>query len=287
MQCLSFVFLFSFGFVVSISAVPPSPAGGGYLKIYAPGDYAYAPHHDDFDIASKKNGYTIEMWYYLKHPLQKFDFKMRQPYERWSMVHKSGSYEVFMGQSGNPKFRSETKNPGVREPDASLPNQWHYCAVTISDQYIQRAINDILWGKHITDGFLNLEDTDVAFYIGGGDVSAIAGMKGQVVEPWIGNPVWIPYIDGFIDEVRISNIVRYPRENINLGRWVDTIEVPEGRFEPDEHTLALWHFDFEGNEGSKWRDSSGNGHHLTYKGEYLNVRSIGKLPIIWGELKKQ
>ncbi len=53
---------------------------------------------------------------------------------------------------------------------------------------------------------------------------------------------------GSLDEVRISNIARYTEDF-----------TPEERFEPDEHTLALYHFD-EG-EGETLFDSSGNGHH--------------------------
>ena len=53
--------------------------------------------------------------------------------------------------------------------------------------------------------------------------------------------------DGIIDEVRISNSRRY----------IDDF-TPEYRFEPDEHTMALYHFD-EGT-GDVLHDSSGNGH---------------------------
>ena len=53
---------------------------------------------------------------------------------------------------------------------------------------------------------------------------------------------------GIVDEVRISNVARYT-EDFTAGR----------RFEPDEHTVALFHFD-EGS-GDVAKDSSGNGHH--------------------------
>ena len=53
---------------------------------------------------------------------------------------------------------------------------------------------------------------------------------------------------GVIDEVRISDVARY-----------DGDYQPVSRFEPDEHTLALYHFD-EG-EGQVLHDVSGHGHH--------------------------
>ncbi len=50
-----------------------------------------------------------------------------------------------------------------------------------------------------------------------------------------------------MDEVRFSNIARYPKEFI-----------PSKRFETDKHTMALYHFDK--GSGSVLKDSSGNGH---------------------------
>jgi len=52
---------------------------------------------------------------------------------------------------------------------------------------------------------------------------------------------------GSIDEVRFSNTARYSKDF-----------TPKDRFESDEHTLALYHFD-EGS-GDVLKDSSGNGH---------------------------
>ena len=54
--------------------------------------------------------------------------------------------------------------------------------------------------------------------------------------------------EGMIDEVRVSNVARYTEDF-----------TPAARFEPDEHTLALYHFD-EG-QGDTLIDSSGNDHH--------------------------
>jgi serine/threonine protein kinase len=53
---------------------------------------------------------------------------------------------------------------------------------------------------------------------------------------------------GIIDEVRISNTARYTEDF-----------TPAKRFEPDEHTVGLYHFD-EGS-GDVLKDSSGNNHH--------------------------
>ena len=58
------------------------------------------------------------------------------------------------------------------------------------------------------------------------------------------------------DEVRISNVARYTEDF-----------TPEERFEPDEHTLALYHFD-EG-EGNVLIDSS---HPFGHHAESLHYR---------------
>ena len=58
---------------------------------------------------------------------------------------------------------------------------------------------------------------------------------------------------GLIDEVRISNVARYSESY-----------KPQKRLAPDEHTLALFHFD-EG-EGDRLIDSSGNKHHSQIHG---------------------
>ena len=69
------------------------------------------------------------------------------------------------------------------------------------------------------------------------------------VTPWNGKNA----VHGIIDEVRISNIARYTDDY-----------TPTERFENDEHTLALYHFD--SGQGDELLDSSGNGHHGTILG---------------------
>ena len=79
----------------------------------------------------------------------------------------------------------------------------------------------------------------------------LANVWGKPLPSWIGgqrrndSKTWSH--DGTIDEVRISNVARY------TGDFT-----PQRRFEPDEHTMALYHFD-EGS-GDVLHDCSGNGH---------------------------
>jgi len=60
------------------------------------------------------------------------------------------------------------------------------------------------------------------------------------------------YFEGLIDEVRVSNVVRYGPEGYVARRTP---------FTTDAHTVGLWHLD-EGS-GTTTADASGNGHHGT------------------------
>ena len=70
---------------------------------------------------------------------------------------------------------------------------------------------------------------------------------------WIGGLADTPmlkesFVPYSIDELRISSTARYSEGF-----------TPEDSYQPDEHTLALYHFD--DGTGSVLNDSSGNGHH--------------------------
>ena len=87
-------------------------------------------------------------------------------------------------------------------------------------------------------------------YLGEGETVRLANVWRSQQRSWIGGhgQSGIPKcFHGTIDEVRISNIARYTEDF-----------TPQKRFEPDEHTMALYHFD-EGS-GDVLKDSSGNGH---------------------------
>jgi len=107
-------------------------------------------------------------------------------------------------------------------------------------------------------------------------------------------PVWFDgknmKFQGYTDEVRISDVLRYiciQGDPFNGFKY----DVPMGRFEVDEHTLCLWHFD-ERPEACRYADASGNGYDLwrseVYrKGEEARaVQLQGKLSVTWGRLKQ-
>ncbi len=86
---------------------------------------------------------------------------------------------------------------------------------------------------------------------------------------------------GYIDEVRLSTVARY-----NTKKKPFT---PQGRFEPDKHTVALWHFD-EPSGSEIFFDSSGNEYHLAGKNGAnvqgpLAINGRGKLTVTWAGVK--
>ncbi len=264
----------------------PSPAGGGWLEVSKPGGYAFVEDHDDFD-ANLGDKFTIEMWMYLKRP--------PRPRETWVLFHKAGSYLLTLG--GRTILLDETIFPLVKDQMANISyyymekkgvsqsgrnytqemlplNRWHHLAFVVGKHLGLNRVGYILFinGKQ-SSGFATarpLGNTHSPLYIGGTDISP----------PGYQEIRWDQFTGGLIDEVRISNTVRYP---IALG---SAFQPPRGRFSRDKNTLALWHFD--GGQAGWLKDASGNGHTLTdVDVAYFHVRSRGKLPTLWGKIKKR
>ena len=266
--------------IFPVFAVPPSPAGGGWLEIFQEGDYASVEDSDDFDVNLARKEFTIEMWVYFKRPPQPGSLK-GQLRERWAVIYKEGSYELeLFPEAFNIDFEVSPPRLGglwgfhLDEGLLSV-NQWNYIAMVVDGNSVQRIVNGDLRGlakRHNKAGLPLFDDSDSPLCIGGGHDPNI----------WEGLPTWKVFTGGLIDEVRISDIARYPKEKINNRLWRDVVDIPEVPFEPDEHTLALWHFDGRGSQ--RLRDASGNGHHLGYSA--YGIEPSGKLPVLWGQIKR-
>ncbi len=86
---------------------------------------------------------------------------------------------------------------------------------------------------------------------------------------YIGGLVGVLWYEGVLDEVRVSNVVRYAADY-----------APKDRFDADANTLALYHFD-EG-QGDKLTDSSGHQHH----GQIVGAKWV-RTDLGTGDLKSQ
>ena len=225
--------------ICSVLAFELSPAGGGWLEVSKPGGYAFVADHEDFgeNLVSE---FTLEMWIYLKRPLE-FG-------EVWILFHKEGSYLLTLsghiyGPDGIVPFREPRvaidfyirRNGGgggsgaspLYDEDGIPLGQWHHVAFVHNRNGYQLYIG----GKTIRhkNDRSPLAHKLSPLYIGG---TGIEPRHFWSMESWTQFP------GGLIDEVRISAEARYP-----VGVEGIKIVVPQGRFKPDEITLALWHFD--------------------------------------------
>ena len=262
----------------------PSPAGGGAFEVTKRGGHVFVEDHDDFDanlFNEARFEATLEMWIYLK----------RAPEfgESWVLFHKERSYMMTLNGHWNdfgrlvplgPQIvalcfyhRWEQENGAAAGGGAStlkLPlNQWYHLVFMFSKNGYTFYLN----GKRLSRGNFGpqrISNLNFPLYIGG------TGIFDTVFLEDVKEGKGRPFTGGLIDEVRVSDIVRYPHAAF--------IAVPTDRFNPDGNTLALWHFD--GGRANWLKDASGNGHTLTaVKSAYLHVESRGKLATLWGKIK--
>ncbi len=218
------------------SSEPPVVEGGGY-----PGKFAlHIPERDKAyvevptctastvnDLRVKTKALTLEAW--VKRDRQKMD--AHEQYfgiALWQLGSGSGGAYVDGGESGGRgaaalRFR-DIYGPAQNQKDASA---WtHIAAVKECGKQRRLYVNGQLVGSE--------RDPDDFGNVGGGDWQKPLKLGGSMV--------------GLLGEARVSTVARY-----------DKNFTPQFGFEPDEHTLALYHFD-EGS-GDVLRDSSGNNHH--------------------------
>ena len=260
----------------------PSPAGGGVLEITKRGGHVSAHDHADFDTHLIDEA-TIEMWIYLKRAP-----KFR---DSWVLFHKEGSYMVTLSGHTVDLFRKlhplepnqvvmlnyHHRLPGGSvgvgdslDKDRLLLNQWYHLAFIYSEQGYTFYLN----GTRVFHGNFrprHVSNSNLPLSIGGTGIFDTKFLPKDV------NVKRRPFIGGLIDEVRVSDIIRYPHAKPEIA-------FPTDRFDPDGNTLALWHFD--GGQANWRQDASGNGHTLiAVDSAYLHVESRGKLATLWGGLK--
>ena len=255
-------YLFALAFIpLSAKALPPpSPAGGGILRLDETHDFvatieAWFPD-EQFE------GLTAEAWIYFE------ELPVRETF--WSIIGQEGRFNLVihganasLGAWGYAEGAAGSLTTGGFD----LPvKEWMH-VTAIYDASAGMGLNGEGGNWCCPRG--HLIKSNKPLRIGG----IIPQNKNR--SHFIGDNV---KLRGYIDEVRISNVVRY------VGpKW----EVPKGKFEVDKHTISLWHFD-EPPQLSRFKDASGNGHHLWRSGviDGLAVAAEKKLATTWGQLKK-
>lgn len=259
-----------------------SPAGGKALDLRGKQGYYYAEDINDcFDDDFLKNGFTIEFWFRPERPVKKA--------EAWNLIAKLPIYQIevvyfgFLDQEGMclrysiPCGQTTMGFFDLSEAKDYEPEWHHYI---FQGQVSGNWFSGITFLDGVSGGSFSgssspdfVTDSDDPLYIGG----LIPGSKTFVfvdAEHIMTDPTTF---DGLIDEIRISSIQRYEQKVPG-----DKIRVP-GRFKPDEHTVALWHFDE--NSFLEYKDASGNGHTL-FASKELSVTPKASITTLWGKIKK-
>lgn len=257
------------GLSSSVTFAQSSPAGGGYLSLDGQDDFAVARYNDSLKIDFTK--LTVEAWIDLQEP----PF-FKSPF---ILIGKSENFilTIWAVKDANPVggFKVEAP-PGVAKsislPPAIFPKQWTHIAGFYNGKAVSIAVN----GKGLP---LPIQGEE---HLINSSRDLMVGTIDPIPEDWKVNNIRSSPFNGFIDELRISSVLRYNIEN-------GIFEVPKGRFEPDEHTVGLWHFD-ESTGATLFHDASSNKNHLIGKNgaqiiQDLAVFPSNKLAIIWGRLK--
>jgi hypothetical protein len=272
----------------SAYAQAPSPAGGGMLWLNGERAYAIVPPNDVL-LKDYHEGITIDGWLYLEEYPKKSEI--------WMLLHKPGAFQiVLLPSSPEPKaegvgersehiffrFSAAWKTPGGgHSPDIGMRfqvplRQWLYFYGIIGKQRPEDTMLDGDPAKPLTIG-RKLADNDLF-----------------AEDPWLLKLKYHAF-HGAIDELRISNIVRglVGEMQIYLGTCEDApqnVPIPNGPFQPDEHTVALWHF--EENERIIFSDASKNNLKMFAREGAFNpiifpVTPKGKVTATWGRIKNQ
>ena len=276
------------------SAPPPSPAGGNYLALDGADDYAFL----DFGIygllfQEGTNNLTVEAWIY---PTEAPDddtvgIVLSQQVVIYTVSYNNPKYqeikEIAIWEKGDLFLGMRVYVPPFGGNDVCVytgiggltisPYQWHHIAFQIAEREMMGFFDDIsLPGSRISGIEQNLfkDCTGYGKRTRGDLVIGGYGGKEKIAWPF---PLWGSFA-GYIDEVRISD---FPRYNAAKGDFASP-----GRFEPDDDTIALWHFD-EPRGADVFLDSSGNKNHLTGRNgaTAIAVSDGNMLVSFWGAIK--
>ncbi len=291
-QIFTCLFLLTFIPLSAKALPPPSPAGGNYLVLDGVDDYAVL----DFEtfgylLPDGTDELTFEAWIYPTTPPPNKDTVLVILHQQVDMVIvKDGDNWAHALNIEPPKgdlilIMSSYVEGGngrtISFPISLVPNQWHHIAYQLNGNQITMIVNDFVGtnqhglplGHEFDPRPVRLRPKD--FVLGGyGKIIVLPGRPPA--------KSFLSSFTGYIDEVRISTEARYDVDKKGF--------MPDGKFENDAKTVALWHFDEPGGT-QQFSDASGNAHHLVGKngakiGNALAVEAQGKLAITWGRLKQ-
>ncbi len=266
--------------MTNVYAQESSPAGGGMLLLDGEQAYAMVPPHNVL-LKDYHEGISIDGWLYLEEYPEKG--------ETWMLLHKPGAYQIALQHSspGHVSFRfaaawktQKGRHGSWMGIQFQVPlQQWLYFYGIIGKQKLN----------------------EFTIFDGAPDEPLIIGRKFAesdlfelFEDPLI--PMKLEYhaFHGAIDELRISNVARggVGDMQVYLGTGADApqnVPIPKRRFHPDEHTVALWHFN---DRRTVFSDASQNALTMSAKKGAFNpivfsVLTKGKVVTTWGRFKTQ
>ena len=254
-QLLAYLFFFTLIAVTAEAVPPPSPAGGRMLRLDETHDFFGTDQAWFADQQFKQ--LTVEAWVYFEEPPEHGTF--------WSIIGQEGRFALVIHGGYGAWIRHQNAQGATITSNAKqLPTRkWVHIVLLYNGTGVRVVINGTHGLRCCGDG--HLLKSDKPLHIGG--IVSQEGNRGR----FIGENV---KFRGYIDEVRISNIVRYEERN-----W----KPPRQKFKVDKHTIALWHFN-EAPWAGRYKDESGNGYTL-WKSDVMPVEPTAKLTTTWAALK--
>ncbi len=248
--------------IQSVVAKPnQSPAGGGYLTLENDSDFVSTaiPWFPDKEFKQL----TFEAWVYFD------ELPLDGSY--WCIFSQEGRFEFVLhgfqnGSLGSIVYSFDANCTAISGGGPIFGKGWENRWIHIFASYSAAVGWGLEGNSHNGLQGGSILKSDKPFRIGGLMVQ---------------DPNWNSFIGenvklrGYIDEVRVSDIIRYdPFFKLSY-------DVPVGKLKSDNHTIGLWHFDGE----NALKDESGNNYTL-WKNEAYAVQKQGKMPIVWGKIKK-
>jgi len=213
----------------NISFVKPIDKLGemNYLELDGSNDYVTSIDTGFLDVGDDSTeSFTVEAWIYVKS------------FGGFIATDDGYGLGTVSRQEGEPQgirftVKGEEVIHSIMITDANFfENEWHHVVGIFDNEANKLAVGydgEILWSNEDTTAF-NLVNTDSPLYVGSS--YSVTG-----------------FFNGAIDQLRISDTVRYPSGSSSY--------VPVATFTPDEHTRALWYYD-EAAGSTSFSDVSGN-----------------------------
>jgi hypothetical protein len=216
-----------------------------HISSAVPADSASAPDHKQLDVGSDANGdITVEAWVYLNAGSTR-----RAILGKESASGTDSSFSMSVNSTGNLVCAFTRLNGGMSTGQSSAPlpqGKWlHLACMFDYSENDPQVIVAVGQGSSATVTY------DSALVAMGKVLNSTAPLEVGKCYRTIGCTV--PF-DGKIDEIRISNVVRYPSSY-----------TPPGKFACDANTRALWHFP-PSETATVFRDSCGFNNKLTASG---------------------